>query len=195
MWDPSFRYFRLSQASNDLFDAYRNAYLALESLLGTVAPQEVPGEGERAWFRRALGEAGKLIQLAGFVPPGTSDPLDYLVDDLFVGNRSAMFHAKSGRTVLLPRASTATSSVADSLWRPVHLYLALAQAHLSVRRRSASWSQHAFQLMLQPTFDNMIAYASDDESPWAADGNSANPGGALSSRSRLSDLPKREVPS
>src|SRR6266699_2490443 len=38
VWHPSFRYFRVSQTSTDLFDAYRNLYLALESILTTMVP-------------------------------------------------------------------------------------------------------------------------------------------------------------
>jgi hypothetical protein len=43
-WHASFRYFRLSQTTTDLFDAYRNLYLALESILSTVVP---PGLGKK----------------------------------------------------------------------------------------------------------------------------------------------------
>jgi hypothetical protein len=37
-WHESFRYFRLSQTTEDLFDAYRNAFLALESVLSLDPP-------------------------------------------------------------------------------------------------------------------------------------------------------------
>ena len=81
-WHESYRYFRLSQTTHDLFDAYRNAYLALESVLSDIAPQRMkgskPAEGEGAWFKRALGEAARLLSLSPFVPAGASDPVGWL---------------------------------------------------------------------------------------------------------------------
>lgn len=49
------RHFRLSQTTSDLFDAFRNLYLALESLLSTIAPMRLhpdgrPAEGEGVWL-------------------------------------------------------------------------------------------------------------------------------------------------
>jgi hypothetical protein len=72
-WHPSFRYFRLSQASDDLFDAYRNAYLALEAVLSDITPQKLRPNGrresERDWLtgRRAVAraETGRAIHVAG----------------------------------------------------------------------------------------------------------------------------------
>jgi hypothetical protein len=72
-WHESFRYFRLSQTTDDLFDAYRNAYLALESVLSTIAPQQTNPAGkvterEGDWFKRALIESGTILSLASVVP-------------------------------------------------------------------------------------------------------------------------------
>jgi hypothetical protein len=36
-WDPAFRFFRLSQTADDVFEAYRNLYLAFEATMSTVA--------------------------------------------------------------------------------------------------------------------------------------------------------------
>lgn len=64
-WQESARYFRLSQLSDDLFDSFRNVYLALESILDAIAPQRTsPFKGEGTWFRRALAEAGTIVDLA-----------------------------------------------------------------------------------------------------------------------------------
>src|SRR5664279_4158410 len=65
-WHESFRYYRLSQTTDDLFDAYRNVYLALESVLSTISPQKVNAatgriaEQEGQWFERALTDAGNV---------------------------------------------------------------------------------------------------------------------------------------
>jgi hypothetical protein len=104
VWHESFRYFRLSQITDDLFDAYRNAYLALESVLSSIAPQPTNPAGkvterEGDWFKRALIEADKIVPLASVVPSGIADPVQRLFDELYVNMRSAMSHAKSGRRV------------------------------------------------------------------------------------------------
>jgi hypothetical protein len=60
------RFLRMSRTSEALFDAYRYAFLALESLLHEVHPQTSRGEG--AWFKDALRAAGVLVPVAGLVP-------------------------------------------------------------------------------------------------------------------------------
>lgn len=47
IWNESFRYYRLSQSSNDLFEAYRNLFLAFEALLNTICSKN-KREGEKA---------------------------------------------------------------------------------------------------------------------------------------------------
>lgn len=179
-WHPSFRYFRLSQAASDLFDAYRNAFLALESVLSSMAPQTLkpsgkPAEGEGAWLRRALERADKISPLSSFVPVGTGDPADFLYRELYEGARSAMSHAKSGRNVLMPRDPTNRAAVTESLERLVRLYLALTEAHLGVRRPSGGMSEYAFREMSAAVFGNMRACVTDDESPFDAADTVVNP--------------------
>ncbi len=62
-WHESLRYFRLSQTTDDLFDAYRNAYLALESILSSIAPQRTDAagkvnEGESGYLKLAESHLG-----------------------------------------------------------------------------------------------------------------------------------------
>jgi hypothetical protein len=49
-WHASMRYLRMSEITDDLFDAFRNVYLALESLLNRLQPR-TPGEREGPWLR------------------------------------------------------------------------------------------------------------------------------------------------
>lgn len=44
-WHPSMRYFRISQTTSDLFDAFRNIYLALESVLDHIEPVQTMANG------------------------------------------------------------------------------------------------------------------------------------------------------
>jgi len=184
LWHESYRYFRISQTTDDLFDAYRNAYLALESVLSSIAPQRVnaagrPKEGERDWFRRALIAADGMVPLRTVVPPGTPDPIDDLIRELFVEMRSAMSHAKSGRRILLPRDATERQAVNASFQRLVHLYLVLAEAHLGARRASGGLTAFAFRKMHFSLLDSMTAVVSDDESPFSGTDSSPNPAGGM----------------
>jgi hypothetical protein len=171
LWHESFRYFRLSQTTDDLFDAYRNAYLALESVLSSIAPQLTNAagkvtEGEGAWFKRALMEADKVVPLSSVVSLRTLDPVQHLFDELYVDMRSAMSHAKSGRKILLPQDEAERQDVTESLRRLIALYLRLAEKHLGARRSGGGMFAIAFRRGMSPTLEQMKLYASDDESPF-----------------------------
>jgi hypothetical protein len=183
-WHESFRYFRLSQTTDDLFDAYRNAYLALESILSSIAPQQMNAAGkvterEGDWFKRALIEADKVAPLISVVPSGTRDPMQYLFDELYVSMRSAMSHAKSGRPVLLPQDESERRAIVDSLKRLVGLFLKLADARLGLRRGGGAMFAGAFRMMFGPALDQMTMYVSDDESPFDASDSVPNPAGGV----------------
>ena len=194
VWHESFRYFRMSQTTGDLFDAYRNAYLALESVLSSIAPQLTNAagriaEGESAWFKRALGEANKIVALAPLAPAGSADPVQDLFDELFVNMRSAMSHAKSGRKVLLPKDEGERADVTASLRRLVGLYLKLAETHLGASRPGGGMFAVAFRMMIAPTLKQMSMYVSDDESPFDESEASPNPaGGAMKVLAPLGDV-------
>jgi hypothetical protein len=200
-WHPSFRYFRLSQASTDLFDAYRNAYLALESLLSGIAPQMLRSSGDgqnesdTVWFRRALAAAGGLISLSAFAPPETPDPVHSIVQDLYAGTRSATFHAKAGRSVLLPRNADSRTVVASSLERIVRLYLALAEAHLGAQRLRSGLSAYAAQASSSAVLSDMVIWASDDESVDAGTADrTVNPGGGQAVQLPAEEAAETRVP-
>lgn len=62
-WHPSYAYFRRSQATDSLDEAYRNLFLALEALLSEVYPME-HGLGESAWLKAALKHVASGYALA-----------------------------------------------------------------------------------------------------------------------------------
>jgi len=181
-WHESYRYFRLSQTSDDLFDAFRNAYLALESLLSSVAPQKIrapgqAGEREGEWFKRALTDANSIVALAQFAPPGTADPLQHLYQLLYIDMRSAMSHAKSGRKIHLPHDEKERADVAASLGTLIGLYLALAAALLGTRRAAGGMTPAGFEVMARRVLDTVKVYASDDETPLNTTDTVLNPAG------------------
>jgi hypothetical protein len=92
----AYRYFRYSQAAQNVFDGYRNMFLALESMLDHIAPKQ-GGEGETDWLKRALVDAVKLksLNLSAFVQPGGKGPVEDFLCAHYSAVRCAMFHSKS----------------------------------------------------------------------------------------------------
>jgi hypothetical protein len=181
-WHESLRYLRLSQVTDDLFDAYRNLYLALESILNTVAPQQLrpsgsPAEREGDWFKRALGEAGKLVTLASFAPAGATDPVQALWDELYRDRRSALFHAKSSRVYLLPHSSAKRREVMESLRRITSLYLAVAEKVISIRRPGGGIFAGFWRMQTDSLVGRLEIVATDDAAPFSADDTQVNPSG------------------
>jgi hypothetical protein len=94
-YHPALRFYRFSQLSDDLFDAYRNAYLALECLISAESAIR-PGESETAWLERVLAS-----HFADAVPRERS--ISDWVKSIYKGGRLPIFHAKVGRGFLLPQ--------------------------------------------------------------------------------------------
>jgi hypothetical protein len=115
VWHESYRFFRLAQVTDDILDAYRNLYLALECLLDEACPHKYR-EPEDAWLRRALQPIHQARNLGRFAPEGATDPVAAIVSDLYSATRTTVFHAKSGRPYVLPgdRAAVRRSSAASS---------------------------------------------------------------------------------
>jgi hypothetical protein len=181
-WHESLRYFRLSQITDDLFDAYRNQYLALESILDHIAPQlkrpsGAPAEGEGDWFKRALGVAGTTVDLASFVPAGTADPVQTLWNDLYRDRRSALFHAKGSRAYLLPHNSEERLAVMESLRRVTSLYLALIQALLHIRRLGGGIFAGFWKMQIDAIAGRLQVAVTDDLSEFDPDDTVPNPSG------------------
>ena len=176
----SFRYFRISQTTGDLFDAYRNLYLAVESLLSTVVPVRLnasggPAEGEGRWLRRALTQVHPAtVDLANYVVAGAADPVDAVYDDLYAGTRTQLFHSKAGRPILLPHTLSGRESVLASLERLGRLYVDLARSALSLQRRGGVMTYAGFRAAT--TFAAELVL-SDDRAPAEKTDTVINPSG------------------
>ena len=131
IWHDSFRYFRLAQVTEDLFDAYRNTFLALESLLSTLVPIHTRPTMEREgdWFKRALSEVGSryALDLTRYALSPASNLTDAIFNDFYKDKRNAIFHAKVHRPHFLPRNLNERATVSSSLDRLVRLYLDLVE--------------------------------------------------------------------
>ena len=138
-WQESMRYFRMSEITDDLFDAFRNIYLALESLLDIVAPikrkQNGRWESEDEWFKRALTEAAKNLDLRRYLRHSTGNPQHDIYDELHNRVRARVFHAKATRQPFLPQDLSDRAQVSDAKDRYARLYLDLTQESLGIRTR------------------------------------------------------------
>jgi len=179
-WHPSFRYFRISQTTGDLFDAYRNLYLAVESLLSTVVPIRLnaaggPAEGEGGWLRRALSQIHPTtVNLANYAVAGAANPVDAVYNDLYAGTRTQLFHSKAGRPILLPHTLSGRENVLASLERLGRLYVDLARSALSLQRGSGVMTYAGFRAAT--TFAAEL-FLSDDRAPAEKTDTVINPNG------------------
>jgi hypothetical protein len=131
-WHESMRYLRMSETSDDLFDAFRNVYLALESLLNRLQPR-TPGEGEGPWLRRALTWVHATAGLEAYLPGPAGDPVLAIYDELWKEVRNSVFHAKDPLTSFLPQDLARRAQVAGAKDRYVQLYLDLAYREFGSR--------------------------------------------------------------
>lgn len=100
-----------------LFDAFRNIYLALESLLSEIEKFKLnsnggPGEGEGIWLNRAIAKAGSYVNLDHYIVNRTTQSAsEDLYNELCKQIRNLIFHAKNGPQVLLPQAGADRETV------------------------------------------------------------------------------------
>jgi hypothetical protein len=97
-----FRFYRLSQVSDDLFDAFRNMYLAFELLLSANYP--IGNERESDWLRTSLAAAAADLDLASLTPAHV-DPVSHIFDAVYRNARLPLFHAKDGHAYFAPLRS------------------------------------------------------------------------------------------
>lgn len=132
-----FRFYRLAQASDDLYDAYRNMYLAFESLLSARYPKSRGQEID--WLRQSLSSASADLALKALVPASIPDPVRYFLDTVYQGARLPLFHAKDGRAYFAPsRSALDRAVVQEALSMLTQVVLRMADSWYSARRRS-SW--------------------------------------------------------
>lgn len=167
-WNRALRYFRLSQASDDLFDAFRNSYLALEALLNELAPRQ-PGEKEGQWLERAIREAYKVVDTFNVLSNPVSAANFYT--DLWQSTRNYVFHAKDPQTSFLPLDRSARGAVHANLLRCGELSGALAEHLHEVRFLSSGAALHMLKAMCEAVLtDSGIGLSADSSEFNSGDG-------------------------
>jgi hypothetical protein len=169
IWNESFRYYRLSQSSNDLFEAYRNLFLAFEALLNTICSKNL-SEGEAAWLRRALAVINSRISLAQFAPSGSSDPIEYIFNSQYMSVRCKLQHAKFPAAEL-PHSSINPVTVRQAYSELVRIWRQIAGTYLNMPTGGGVITYAGFEMMMANGFKDgsAILYTSDNLPPHKED--------------------------
>lgn len=177
VWHPALRFYRQSQTSRGLYEAYRLLWLGFESLLNSVCPKQ-KAEREIGWVTRAFTQLEKQLDLGTFVPSQKgSDPVPFLVGTLYEFARHRLFHAKGGAK--RKSGPPDPQKIGDAYERLLRLSREVAQKCLSVRAGSSSGTTFAgFALMIQTALvDRVSMQFTDDRSPFSKQDVLVSPAG------------------
>lgn len=130
----AFRYFRLSQTSDDLYDAFRNMYLSFELLLSSKHPPR-SRERERDWLERGIACADQDLDLGKFLKPKPLNLVREIIERVYTSARLPLFHAKTGRFVLAPHGSVEErQKLLEALELLTQIVLAMSSSWYGARR-------------------------------------------------------------
>jgi Methylamine utilization protein MauJ len=162
---PAFRYYRLAQTTDDLFDAYRNMYLAFEVLLSAHYPK-IRREREIDWLRRALSAASADIPLTGLGTEAGADIVETTLNEIYQDARLPLFHAKEGREFYIPQDSSARVVVSHALSILTKLVLRMAEKWYSARRMGVGVFFGWVYDTLRTQLASCVIYASNYDGPF-----------------------------
>lgn len=163
-WTWAFRYYRMSQASHNIFDAYRNLFLSLEALLNEICPKR-SSEGEKEWLGRALSEVATRVKLASYMPDTTEIPVDYFIRTQYENLRCRLFHAKYPDTIIPHEELNPTDILAGyetllSLWRDI------TATYFNVSRAGGVFTYQGFKSQVDRMFGGPLSlHFTEDGSP------------------------------
>lgn len=179
VWNESFRYYRLSQCSNDLFDAYRNLFLGLEALLNTICKKQ-NSEGEGDWLHRALTTVNTRVSLTQFAPTDKEDPVSYIIRSQYKDVRCKLQHAKFPRA-RLPHAQLTLQYVKQAYSELVRIWRYIAGVYFSVPTGGGVVTYAGFSKMMESVFhEQAIVHYTTDNTPLNHDVTDVSPSGAPS---------------
>ncbi|WP_111511144.1 hypothetical protein [Mycobacterium kyogaense] len=170
----SMRFLRMSRTTEVLFDAYRYAFLALESLLHEVHPQTRGGEG--IWLQDALRAADPLVPVARLAPPGEAAPVSWFYTNVYQDLRSGLMHAK--RNYHLPGDEARRTEIARSLGSVTSYYLDLLREVHGVESGGGQWADSVWSLLSEGVLAQLRPAVSTNTVPISiSDDRTFTPGG------------------
>jgi hypothetical protein len=159
----AFRYFRLSQITEDLYDAYRNMYLAFELLLSSKYPK---GSREREidWLQRGIEEADSLLNLSSLVSSSATDAIQTIIRTIYYDARLPLFHAKEGRDFYLPQSSHHHQAVLQALQLLTKMVLRMSEVWYQARRLGGGVTRGWVYRSIEDLLSRSTMLMSDDTS-------------------------------
>lgn len=163
----AFRYFRLSQTTDDLFNAYRNMYLAFELLLSDLFPKGK--ELEIEWLKRALSSINQSILTSTM--GNHNDLVEATIRELYTHSRLPLFHAKDGKNYYSPHQKVEErETVLDALSKLARIFILLVNdKKIANRNLGASMSTGLERVMMLPLIDKTYFILSNDDSQFLPD--------------------------
>jgi len=164
-YTPAFRYYRLSQSSHDIFEAYNYIFLALESILSEICPPN-NGEREKEWYPRALAEVSTKIPLSNYVPTdSSSDPISYIYSEYYGKIRCNLLHAKKGKSIV-PQCSVNPIDIENAYSKVVGLWRAMARQYFNISRSGRGVVNCGFESLIEGMLkEGYIAHYTSDPTP------------------------------
>ena len=126
------RFYRLAQASDDLYDAYRNMYLAFESMLSARYPKTQAREID--WLQASLASAAGDLSLAGLRPLGTTRPTTSSTLSTVALDFPCSTRRTEKRNFWPVESAAARKTVETALDMLTHIVLRMADVWFSARR-------------------------------------------------------------
>ena len=164
IYHESFRYIRLSEVTDDLFDAFRNMYLAFEALLGHVAPRHKK-EREGAWLKRALATVDTAVSLSTVYGSTTGNITERIYQEIYIDIRCAIFHSKNSPR-LLPHDLADRRRVSEGLRKLTRIVLLISDHWLHARRPTGVMTYAGFELMTMQILQASEILVSDNDTPF-----------------------------
>ena len=181
----AYRFIRMARTSDDLYDSYRNMFLAFECLLSEIrppqqittrrkcgclrwGPAETEREGESQWFKAALMEADRLVSLDTLTGPGEhTNHVKWVMNHMYDRERSALMHAKQnrGRDYLLPQNHIPRAELTASLGRLWSYIRNLVRVHYGTSGAMVDFSAYAMEPGALKLLGDSVVVISDDETP------------------------------
>ena len=203
MVHDAFRFIRMSRTSDDLYDSYRNLFLAFECLLSDIRPPRqivsrqrwwslrrrgprLIWESEKHWFMDALSQAEQLVPLDSLTPADVQNHKKWIYKHMYGQQRSALMHAKQnrGREYLLPQDQARGAELTASLVKLWDYIRSLNETHLGVRARRGGVFAPGWAMMADPVLSAVALFASDDASEL-----NPQPGSPLPKGSAVVEIP------
>lgn len=163
-WHASHSYFRRSQITDDLHDAYRNLFLAFEALMSEVYPWEA-SMGERKWLESALKHVmdGYQLNMSDFVEEKGGNPYRRFMKEQYRARRCALFHSKLGEVPILPGDLATRGDLVSATRRLGKLYFRLAQLITGAGFAGGTVTKYVFERMVESFSDSPMYVTGESE--------------------------------